>query len=249
MAIIYLNRGAGFGGGGYGATFFPQMGIGNIFETKLKQQLAMERIDDLRRSITASRELPGSTHWDPTSTPIPVGKSSQGGPAGTGGIFPEGISIPPVGVLGGIIRTWEQGAKDQSQPPVIFSLPAELPGSGGGYYEPPYEEKPKEEVEVAVDWGALITGGINLANTYGQMTSGQLATAFSDTTVMAARGGTGGPVPAKVTVDTVTGKVTPCRRRRRKPLLTDADFAALAKVASLPNNANVRTALAQAIRR
>ena len=53
----------------------------------------------------------------------------------------------------------------------------------------------------------------------------------------------------KVTVDTATGKVTPCRRRRRRRLLTEGDFNDLMRIATLPNNQNVRTALAKGIGR
>ena len=104
---------------------------------------------------------------------------------------------------------------------------------------------------MAIDLGALFQGGVDLMNAYGNMTSSQLASSFGGgaTVPITPPNAPISTMPPKVTVDTRTGKVTTCRRRRRKPLLTDADFAALAKVASLPNTANVRTALAQAIRR
>ncbi len=42
----------------------------------------------------------------------------------------------------------------------------------------------------------------------------------------------------------------PCkRRRRRRALLTEGDFNSLMRIATLPNNANVRTALAKAVGR
>lgn len=67
--------------------------------------------------------------------------------------------------------------------------------------------------------------------------------------------GSGGPgrpastAPATVTVDTRTGKVTPCRRRRRKPLLTQADYNMILQIAQLPNNQNTRIALAKGVAR
>ncbi len=48
-------------------------------------------------------------------------------------------------------------------------------------------------------------------------------------------------------VDPRTGKR--CYRRRRRVMLTEGDFNTLLRIATLPNNANVRTALAKAIGR
>ncbi len=48
-------------------------------------------------------------------------------------------------------------------------------------------------------------------------------------------------------VDPVTGKR--CYKRRRPKLLTDGDFNSLMRIATLPNNQNVRIALAKAIGR
>ncbi len=62
-------------------------------------------------------------------------------------------------------------------------------------------------------------------------------------------GGPSGPVPAKLTVDTRTGKVTTCKRRRRRKLLTESDFNVLLRVATLPNKENVRIVLGKAIGR
>lgn len=55
--------------------------------------------------------------------------------------------------------------------------------------------------------------------------------------------------PRTVTVDTVTGKVTVCRRRRRRRLLTETDFNDLMRIATLPNKDTVKIALAKAIGR
>lgn len=98
-------------------------------------------------------------------------------------------------------------------------------------------------------FGEFISQGLDLVNTYGQMNSSQLASSFAPQIPV----GTGDPyyngTPAKVTVDTRTGKVTPCRRRRRRKMLTEGDMCQLFQIATLPNNANVRTALARAIKR
>lgn len=59
----------------------------------------------------------------------------------------------------------------------------------------------------------------------------------------------GPPLPTKVTVDTRTGKITKCKRRRRRKLLTESDFNVLLRVATLPNKENVRIVLGKAIGR
>ncbi len=71
-------------------------------------------------------------------------------------------------------------------------------------------------------------------------------------------GGNGGPPvavgmpgcepPKKWCYDTTTGKYTPYRRRRRRKMLTESDMNQLVQVGTLPNNANVRVALAKRIR-
>lgn len=104
---------------------------------------------------------------------------------------------------------------------------------------------------MAIDFGALISGGIDLLQ--GQPIGG----GFSQPAGMGFQPqiplGTGDPnyngTPAKVTVDTKTGKVTACKRRRRRKMLTESDMCILFQIATLPNNANVRTALARAIKR
>jgi len=58
--------------------------------------------------------------------------------------------------------------------------------------------------------------------------------------------------PAKtrtLTIDCATGQEVKRKRRRRRALLTQGDMGVLFQIASLPNNANVRVALAGAIRR
>lgn len=61
--------------------------------------------------------------------------------------------------------------------------------------------------------------------------------------------GADGTYSGKVTVDTRTGKITKCRRRRRRKLLTESDFNVLLRVATLPNKENVRIVLGKAIGR
>ncbi len=52
-----------------------------------------------------------------------------------------------------------------------------------------------------------------------------------------------------LTIDCETGLEIKRKRRRRPKLLTQGDMGVLFQIASLPNNANVRIALAGAIRR
>ncbi len=103
----------------------------------------------------------------------------------------------------------------------------------------------QEEVPVAAfDWGSLftpggvVTGALDYFTTPAGAVAGQ---SFMQAPVA--------QVPAKVTVDTRTGKVTPCRRQRRRKLLTESDFNVLLRISTLPNKENVRIALGKAIGR
>ncbi len=209
-------------------------------------------------AITTSPDLPGSTHWDPA--PVPVGKSGGGLPSFPGVVYGEGTPVFGVG-LPAFLPDFE----NEGQPPIIYSPPPILlPGQT----DPGREEKETQkggDVEVALTWssfGEAILGGIGLANQYGQMTSGQLASSFVGPTgpavpsVSATPPGvpmvTGTCPPRKtrtLTIDCATGQEIPRKRRRRKALLTQGDMGVLFQIASLPNNANVRVALAGAIRR
>ncbi len=100
---------------------------------------------------------------------------------------------------------------------------------------------------MAIDWGTVFSGGVDLLNTYGQMTSSQLASSFvgPQTTV----GTITQPAPGQMGDN---GRWVPggCKkRRRRRPILTQTDIGILFQISTLPNNANVRTALARSIRR
>jgi len=57
------------------------------------------------------------------------------------------------------------------------------------------------------------------------------------------------PKTRTLTIDCATGLEVKRKRRRRRALLTQGDMGVLFQIASLPNNANVRVALAGAIRR
>ncbi len=108
--------------------------------------------------------------------------------------------------------------------------------------------------EVAVDWGQVF-GGAAQQVIQGWMGPSSPGGITGTGLVGGGAGGgmtvPGGPgyVPPKVTVDTRTGRVTVCRRRRRRALLTEGDFNDLMRIGTLPNTQNVRVALAKAVGR
>lgn len=100
------------------------------------------------------------------------------------------------------------------------------------------EEIPQEEEEMAIDWGDVIGGTLG---TIGRQLAGGPQQPYSYS----------GPVaPRQVTVDTVTGRVTPCRRRRRRRLLTPTDLSDLAALASIVGKGDaLKLAVTKAVRR
>ncbi len=113
------------------------------------------------------------------------------------------------------------------------------------YEELNYDAYEAEGDREMFDWlqGATTLG--QLGSAVGWWGGDQAATASP----VVQPGGPSGPVPARVTVDTRTGKVTACKRRRRRKLLTESDFNVLLRVATLPNKENVRIVLGKAIGR
>lgn len=97
---------------------------------------------------------------------------------------------------------------------------------------------------MAVDWGGLANIGIDfLQGQTGQQFS---APVYSGPGVL---GGDNG-LPAQVTVDTRTGKVRPCRRRRRRRLLTPTDLSDLAALSAIVGKGDaLKLAVAKAVRR
>jgi len=166
----------------------------------------------------------------PVVTQVPVGQPT----GGTLPLIPDpaGVQVPAV-VLG-------------SQPPPIFTqtpplipngLPDLPPGSMGN--------GENGDTEMALqDW---LSGAVDIANVWGGYTSSQLANQFKAGLPAAAQtptilapavgqmGDNGHWVPAR-------------RRRRRRPCLTQTDINILHQIGNLPNNANVRTALARCIK-
>lgn len=102
---------------------------------------------------------------------------------------------------------------------------------------------------MAVDWGQVLSGAIDIAQ-------GQIPSIGVGPSQSFAGPGTLGQVngaaaPAKVTVDTRTGKVTHCNRRRRRRLLTPTDLADLAALQTLVGKGSdaMRYAVMKAVRR
>jgi len=102
------------------------------------------------------------------------------------------------------------------------------------------ENTTTEDSTVAVDWGGLANLGIDFLQ--GQ-TGPQ---SFAGPSTM----GTPAPLPAQVTVDTRTGQVKPCRRRRRRRLLTPTDLSDLAALSAIVGKGDaLKLAVAKAVRR
>ncbi len=169
---------------------------------------------------------------------------------------------------------WAQQKRDRGLPEVPLDAPEFIPPSAPASPGPqpvvvvPSDTQtgvPEDETDVAVDWGTVFQGGVDLVNAWGQ----QPVTNFLQTP-----GGNTGIVPPMYTasspavsscgcnsnpcvcgtvngrpalVDPRTGKR--CYKRRRRVMLTEGDFNTLLRIATLPNNSNVRTALAKAIGR
>ncbi len=124
-------------------------------------------------------------------------------------------------------------------PVPVFQEPVSPRGAPSGTVLP----GTSQESNVAIDWGEIASTAIGSAF---QGYFGDSAPGYGgNLTPTAAFVG----APQTVTVNTRTGKVTPCRRRRRRKLLTESDFNVLLRISTLPNKENVRIALGKAIGR
>ncbi len=101
---------------------------------------------------------------------------------------------------------------------------------------------------MAVDWGGLANLGIDFLQGQTGAQGQQLAPL---TQYPGYYGGPSGVTPpAKVTVDTRTGAVHACRRRRRRRLLTPTDLSDLAALAAVVGKGDaLKLAVAKAVRR
>ncbi len=167
---------------------------------------------------------------------------------------------------------WAQQYRAKGYPEVPQNAPDFIPQdvvAGAGQGSPPVVSSDPEEgvsedaAPVAIEWGEVFQGGIDLINAWGRTTSDmaapvQFASGTGPATVgpVAMNGSCGcnsnpcvcGTINGRpALVDPRTGKR--CYRRRRRVMLTEGDFNTLLRIATLPNNANVRTALAKAIGR
>lgn len=110
--------------------------------------------------------------------------------------------------------------------------------------EPPYPQQPTES-DMAQDWGDFAQGAIQgiIRNVIGNEFTGPMPPAVSVPSPVGS--------PAKVTVDTRTGRVTRCTRRRRRRLLTPTDLSDLAALQALVGKGSsaLNMAVAKAVRR
>lgn len=164
-----------------------------------------------------------------------------------------------------------------ARPPAVVPQAAYIPGTqvidpgydteGTVYEEPIFEEGSEWYSRTGeTDWERVYSEYVILNQPeepevwdwlQGATTIGQLGTAVGwwDGNNVVAQQPAGmlpaasGAPPARVTVDTRTGKITKCKRRRRRKLLTESDFNVLLRVATLPNKENVRIVLGKAIGR
>jgi len=209
-------------------------------------------------AITTSPDLPGRTHWDPSAT-VSVGNAGGGGGSPDEGI----VFTPGIGLPGVVISAALPDFVDEGQPPIIFdTAPIILPGQT----DPGREEH--EEEEMAHTWlhlGGQLLGGLfpdqnPMAYSPDNFTGGPAQGFVAAPGQVPVGGGTletmaysGGSCPPRktrtLTIDCATGLEIKRTRRRRRKMLTEGDMAQLFQIATLPNNANVRTALARAVRR
>ncbi len=208
----------------------------------------------LSRAITASRELPGRTHWDPPTSEVPVGESPSASSVLGSIIRAAGAGLPEVGVS-------TPDFQNTGQPPIIFDpVDVLLPGQT----DPGREERESQEGPLAHTWlhlGSQVLGGLFPGqNPMAYAPSGfsgvsgippvQVADPSLPAPSMAGYSGSCPPRKTRtLTIDCATGQEIKRTRRRRPKLLTSTDMAMLFQIATLPNNANVRTALARAVRR
>lgn len=101
---------------------------------------------------------------------------------------------------------------------------------------------------MAVDWGTILSGAVDI---WQGQTPGNAPTIYNPGMSFAGpQGGSVAPGPAKVVVDTRTGAVTKCNRRRRRRLLTSTDINDLAALKAIVGGGQaMNLAVAKAVRR
>lgn len=148
---------------------------------------------------------------------------------------------PYYGPNGEIVSVAEQNAANE--PPVDFGQPAP---TWGEFPKPEIiEAPPAQESEVATDWGQILSGAVDIFQ-------GQTVGGGGGSFVPMGPGGFASPPGGSetVTVNTRTGKVTPCRRRRRRRLLTPTDLSDLAALSTIVGKGDaLKLAVTKAVRR
>lgn len=174
----------------------------------------------------------------PTLPDAPVWIGGIGTPTAS---YPGDLSEEPEFIPGSIYEQNRQPETDWEEVYRQYQILNENPTTQIDEYE---------ESEVAIDWGGLANLGIDFLQ-------GQYAGVPPQQNFVGANPAPGLPAPSSmptatprtVTIDTVTGKITACKRRRRRRLLTEGDFNDLMRISTLPGNQNVRIALAKSIGR
>lgn len=159
-----------------------------------------------------------------------------GAPVSDRPAFPEGSIYGPEG-------TWGQNPL----PPGVYDIP--MPDTGPDELPPPpipeeggsVSRDTEGDPQVAIDWGDVFGG---VLSDIGQGLAGP------SVPIMPAQYTGPTPGPSTVTVDTRTGKVTPCRRRRRRRLLTSSDLNDLAALKTIVGGGQaLNGAVIKAVRR
>ncbi len=204
--------------------------------------------------------------------PEPTASPSAELPGGVGSA--ETCFREPDGWISCVLRgtIWEQQKRDRGLPEVSQDAPEFIPPvavESTRYDPPPVVSSDSEagvsedEASVAIDWGTVFQGAVDIANNWGQqpvtnfmgppaapvsLPSGQILNGPMSSCGCNSNPCVCGTINGRpALVDPRTGKR--CYRRRRRVMLTEGDFNTLLRIATLPNNANVRTALAKAIGR
>lgn len=238
-----------------------------IGPTGFASSQTQQGIDNLAKSIFGGNQQV----WG-SAFPFPVGIPQISIPAGLGDIqiLATGQSILEV-----VLDAIAGGGNNTTPDPVGAAVLADQTGiewlPGGSIYEqnpqpetdwdqvyidyqilnesPSVQTDEYEREDMAIDWGGLFNIGVD----YLQGQTGGTGYSPAPNQFVQPTPGINYPVataqPRTVTIDTVTGKVTACKRRRRRRLLTEGDFNDLMRISTLPNKETVKIALAKSIGR
>ena len=181
---------------------------------------ARSRLPAARLPASTPRQPPAASPGTRAGTPVSVPTPTY--TPGTGVVIDPATN--PRGTVGETPGTGGRVSTPETGPPVWVGVPW-------------WNRSQTESGEVAIDWGDVIGGA--LGDIAGQLT-GPSPTPFV------------GPVqpPAQVIVDTRTGAVKPCRRKRRRRLLTPTDLSDLAALKTIVGNSDaLKYAVTKAVRR